>query len=154
LRHFQVRNSASRDVFAGTRRTGQWEAINRGLGAFLSGLKNQFNATIYGLDDRFRGVKGSRMVVPVNQADMRAQGLAEDDLITLQIIGDDGIDCQVCGSKANQLTCHRGDRIHGSAPGSMMLRNAGSSALSNTRLPFTAIRGPTCTRRQLGKLIF
>jgi molybdopterin-dependent oxidoreductase alpha subunit len=35
---------------------------------------SQFNTTIYGLDDRFRGVKGTRMVVLMNPVDMEKHG--------------------------------------------------------------------------------
>ncbi len=36
---------------------------------------DQYNTTIYGLDDRYRGVKGGRRVVFVNPADIEAFGL-------------------------------------------------------------------------------
>lgn len=35
---------------------------------------DQFNTTIYGLDDRYRGVRNERRVVFMNQADMQARG--------------------------------------------------------------------------------
>lgn len=38
---------------------------------------DQFNTTIYGLDDRYRGVKGGRRVVFVNPADIDDLGLAD-----------------------------------------------------------------------------
>ncbi len=38
---------------------------------------DQYNTTIYGLDDRYRGVKGGRRVVFVNPADIDSLGLAE-----------------------------------------------------------------------------
>jgi formate dehydrogenase major subunit len=44
---------------------------------------DQFNTTIYGLDDRYRGVSGGRRVVFVHPADIQALGLAEDDLVDL-----------------------------------------------------------------------
>lgn len=37
---------------------------------------DQYNTTIYGLDDRYRGVKGGRRVVFVNPADIESLGLA------------------------------------------------------------------------------
>jgi anaerobic selenocysteine-containing dehydrogenase len=37
---------------------------------------DQYNTTIYGLDDRYRGVKGGRRVVFVNPADIASLGLA------------------------------------------------------------------------------
>ena len=44
---------------------------------------DQFNATIYGLDDRYRGVKSGRRVVLMNQADMEERGLANGDLVDI-----------------------------------------------------------------------
>jgi molybdopterin-dependent oxidoreductase alpha subunit len=38
---------------------------------------DQFNTTIYGLDDRYRGISGDRRVVFLHPADLRAQGLEE-----------------------------------------------------------------------------
>jgi anaerobic selenocysteine-containing dehydrogenase len=45
---------------------------------------DQFNTTIYGLDDRYRGVFGQRMVVFMNTEDMRAEGLLAGDKVTLK----------------------------------------------------------------------
>lgn len=44
---------------------------------------DQYNTTIYGLDDRYRGVKGGRRVVFVNPADLEAMGLAAGDRVDL-----------------------------------------------------------------------
>ncbi|MEX3648619.1 FdhF/YdeP family oxidoreductase [Mycolicibacterium porcinum] len=44
---------------------------------------DQYNTTIYGLDDRYRGVKGGRRVVFVNPADLHAMGLAAGDRVDL-----------------------------------------------------------------------
>lgn len=44
---------------------------------------DQYNTTIYGLDDRYRGVKGGRRVVFVNPADLDALGLAAGDRVDL-----------------------------------------------------------------------
>jgi molybdopterin-dependent oxidoreductase alpha subunit len=37
---------------------------------------DQFNTTIYGLDDRYRGIKNERRIVLINEADLAAEGLA------------------------------------------------------------------------------
>jgi molybdopterin-dependent oxidoreductase alpha subunit len=37
---------------------------------------DQFNTTVYGYDDRFRGIRGTRMVAFMNPADIQAMGLA------------------------------------------------------------------------------
>jgi molybdopterin-dependent oxidoreductase alpha subunit len=42
---------------------------------------DQYNTTIYGLDDRYRGVHGGRRVVFVNPDDLAARGLADGDVV-------------------------------------------------------------------------
>lgn len=44
---------------------------------------DQFNTTIYGLDDRYRGVYNGRMVVFMNPDDMKRLGIKQGDLLTL-----------------------------------------------------------------------
>ncbi|WP_173008500.1 FdhF/YdeP family oxidoreductase [Mycolicibacterium sp. P1-18] len=44
---------------------------------------DQYNTTIYGLDDRYRGVKGGRRVVFVNPADIASLGFSEGDRVDL-----------------------------------------------------------------------
>jgi molybdopterin-dependent oxidoreductase alpha subunit len=44
---------------------------------------DQYNTTIYGLDDRYRGVKGGRRVIFVNPADVERFGLSEGDRVDL-----------------------------------------------------------------------
>lgn len=44
---------------------------------------DQYNTTIYGLDDRYRGVKGGRRVVFVHPADIEALGLKAGDRVDL-----------------------------------------------------------------------
>lgn len=44
---------------------------------------DQYNTTIYGLDDRYRGVKGGRRVVFVNPADLQRFGLSDGDRVDL-----------------------------------------------------------------------
>ena len=53
---------------------------------------DQFNTTIYGLDDRYRGVKGGRRVVFVNPEDVRDLGYAEGDVIDLVSEWRDGVE--------------------------------------------------------------
>jgi formate dehydrogenase major subunit len=50
---------------------------------------DQYNTTIYTLDDRYRGVFGGRMVVFMNEADMRARRIAEGDLVEIESLADD-----------------------------------------------------------------
>ena len=51
---------------------------------------DQFNTTIYGLDDRYRGIKGGRRVVFVHPDDIAALGLADGDLVDLVSEWSDG----------------------------------------------------------------
>jgi anaerobic selenocysteine-containing dehydrogenase len=44
---------------------------------------DQYNTTIYGLDDRYRGVKGGRRVIFVNPADIERFGLSEGARVDL-----------------------------------------------------------------------
>jgi len=44
---------------------------------------DQFNTTVYGLDDRYRGVRGDRRVVFVHPADIAAAGLAPGERVDL-----------------------------------------------------------------------
>lgn len=44
---------------------------------------DQFNTTIYGLDDRYRGVFNERRVIFLNEADMRDRGLAPQDIVDI-----------------------------------------------------------------------
>lgn len=44
---------------------------------------DQYNTTIYGLDDRYRGIKGGRRVVFVNPADIAALGFTAGDRVDL-----------------------------------------------------------------------
>jgi formate dehydrogenase major subunit len=50
---------------------------------------DQYNTTIYTLDDRYRGVFGGRMVVFMNETDMRARGIAEGDPVEIESLADD-----------------------------------------------------------------
>ncbi|GGB35080.1 oxidoreductase alpha (molybdopterin) subunit [Sphingomonas metalli] len=51
---------------------------------------DQFNTTIYGYDDRFRGIRGTRMVVMMNRADMARLGVAAGDKVALESDAEDG----------------------------------------------------------------
>ena len=66
----------------------------RGAGFLLQTLRShdQFNTTIYGLDDRYRGIKGGRRVVFVNPDDIRDLGYADGDVIDLVSEWHDGVE--------------------------------------------------------------
>ena len=44
---------------------------------------DQYNTTIYGLDDRYRGIKNGRRVLFINSADIEALGYADGDVVDL-----------------------------------------------------------------------
>jgi molybdopterin-dependent oxidoreductase alpha subunit len=44
---------------------------------------DQFNTTIYGLDDRYRGIYNERRVIIMNRQDMNDRGLKEKDIVDL-----------------------------------------------------------------------
>ncbi len=62
----------------------QWVPVPEGR-LVLQTLRShdQYNTTIYGLDDRYRGVKGGRRVVFVNPADIERFGLHDGDRVDL-----------------------------------------------------------------------
>ncbi|WP_421840973.1 FdhF/YdeP family oxidoreductase [Mycobacterium sp.] len=62
----------------------QWVSVPPGR-LVLQTLRShdQYNTTIYGLDDRYRGVKGGRRVVFINPADIAALGLNAGDRVDL-----------------------------------------------------------------------
>jgi molybdopterin-dependent oxidoreductase alpha subunit len=51
---------------------------------------DQFNTTVYGYDDRYRGIKHGRNVVFVNPGDLAALGFADGDSVDLVSVADDG----------------------------------------------------------------
>jgi anaerobic selenocysteine-containing dehydrogenase len=61
---------------------------------------DQYNTTIYGLDDRYRGVFGGRMVVFMNAADMKERDIAPEMLVEIEAPADDGRQRIVRGFKA------------------------------------------------------
>ncbi|MFI5791809.1 FdhF/YdeP family oxidoreductase [Streptomyces sp. NPDC051677] len=58
---------------------------------------DQYNTTIYGLDDRYRGIKSGRRVVLVNAEDARAFGLAEGSYVDLVSEWKDGVERRAPG---------------------------------------------------------
>jgi molybdopterin-dependent oxidoreductase alpha subunit len=61
---------------------------------------DQFNTTIYSNDDRYRGLKGLRTVVFMNEDDMRDRGLEEFDLVGVKSFSKDGTERTVHGYRA------------------------------------------------------
>ncbi|BAU92201.1 oxidoreductase alpha subunit [Methylorubrum populi] len=58
---------------------------------------DQFNTTVYGYDDRFRGIKNTRKVVLMNRSDIDRLGLKVGQAVTLRTAADDGVDRHLSG---------------------------------------------------------
>ncbi|HEX3957345.1 MAG TPA: FdhF/YdeP family oxidoreductase [Trebonia sp.] len=69
---------------------------------------DQFNTTIYSNDDRYRGLKGLRTVVFMNEEDMRDRGLGEFDLVDITSFSKDGTIRAVYGYRAVSYGIPRG----------------------------------------------
>jgi formate dehydrogenase major subunit len=78
---------------------------------FLTTIRShdQYNTTIYSLDDRYRGVFGGRMVVFMNADDMAARQIAPDSFVDLESVTDGGdVRRTVSGFKVKSYNIPRG----------------------------------------------
>ncbi len=75
--------------------TGEGEGVRRGDPEvmLLTTLRShdQYNTTIYGLNDRYRGVFGRRDVIFAHPSDIAARGLKPGDLVDLEAAFDGGV---------------------------------------------------------------
>ncbi|WP_432249842.1 FdhF/YdeP family oxidoreductase [Streptomyces sanyensis] len=69
---------------------------------------DQYNTTVYGLDDRYRGVRGGRRVVLVNPADALALGFADGDHADLVGEWEDGVERRAPGFRVVHYPTARG----------------------------------------------
>ena len=69
---------------------------------------DQYNTTIYSLDDRYRGVFGGRMVVFMNPHDMAERLISPNMLVDIEAITNDGHKRQVSGFIARPYNIPRG----------------------------------------------
>src|ERR1700726_3856588 len=51
---------------------------------------DQYNTTIYGMNDRYRGITGRRDVVFVNERDLSSRGLKHGDFVDIAVVTDAG----------------------------------------------------------------
>ena len=58
---------------------------------------DQFNTTIYGYDDRLRGIRGTRSVILMHRNDIARFGLAESQMVVVTTATDDGIKRELKG---------------------------------------------------------
>ncbi len=70
---------------------------------------DQYNTTIYGLDDRYRGVYGQREVLFMNPDDIAALGLEPGDDVDIETHWNDGIERKVTGFKLVSYAIPRGN---------------------------------------------
>ncbi len=75
---------------------------------------DQYNTTIYGFDDRYRGIFGRRDVVFLNPDDLAAQGLAPGDRVDLEAVPFEG-EAASPGAVLRNLTAVAYDIPRGSA---------------------------------------
>jgi molybdopterin-dependent oxidoreductase alpha subunit len=69
---------------------------------------DQYNTTIYGLDDRYRGVQGGRRVVFVNPTDLAALGIADGATVDLVSEWSDGVERRARAFRAVAYPSARG----------------------------------------------
>jgi anaerobic selenocysteine-containing dehydrogenase len=60
---------------------------------------DQYNTTIYGMDDRYRGVYGQRNVIFMNAKDISTQSLENGDLVKISTVSNDGVERSVSNFK-------------------------------------------------------
>jgi molybdopterin-dependent oxidoreductase alpha subunit len=65
---------------------------NRAFNLMTTRSHDQYNTTVYGLNDRYRGVFGHRRVVFINAEDLKMLGFAAGEWVDLVGIWDDGIE--------------------------------------------------------------
>ncbi len=70
---------------------------------------DQYNTTIYGLDDRYRGVYGQREVLFINPEDIDALGLTAGQNVDIETLWNDGITRIVSGFKLVPYNIPRGN---------------------------------------------
>ena len=58
---------------------------------------DQFNTTVYGYDDRFRGIRGTREVLLMNRADVERLALRDGDTVRVETQSSDGIERALAG---------------------------------------------------------
>lgn len=70
---------------------------------------DQYNTTIYGLDDRYRGVYGQREVLFIHPEDLADLGLQDGELVEIETLWNDGVTRKVIGFKLVSYDIPRGN---------------------------------------------
>ncbi|TFC62577.1 MULTISPECIES: FdhF/YdeP family oxidoreductase [unclassified Cryobacterium] len=87
------------------------EYLDRPVGTLiLQSLRShdQFNTTIYGHDDRYRGIKKGRHVVFINPNDLVELGLDDEQMVDVHGVYDDGVERVLRGFRAVSYPTARG----------------------------------------------
>ena len=86
-----------------------WPKVAKGR-LLLQTLRShdQFNTTVYGNDDRYRGIKGGRRVVMVNPEDLAELGFADADVVDLVSEFSDGKERRAPGFRIVSFDTARG----------------------------------------------
>jgi molybdopterin-dependent oxidoreductase alpha subunit len=69
---------------------------------------DQYNTTVYGLDDRYRGVRGGRRVVFVHPDDLASLGIADGSMVDLLSEWSDGVERRAPGFRVVAYPTARG----------------------------------------------
>jgi molybdopterin-dependent oxidoreductase alpha subunit len=69
---------------------------------------DQFNTTIYGYDDRFRGIHGTRMVLLMHRNDIDRLDLREGEIVALVTAAGDGVHREVGGLRVTRYDLPEG----------------------------------------------
>jgi anaerobic selenocysteine-containing dehydrogenase len=70
---------------------------------------DQFNTTIYGYDDRFRGIRGTRMVVLMAPDDIATLGLQDGEMVGLRTVSNDGVNREMTGFRVTEYNIPAGN---------------------------------------------
>ncbi|AEF45755.1 oxidoreductase alpha (molybdopterin) subunit [Serratia sp. AS12] len=70
---------------------------------------DQYNTTIYGLDDRYRGVYGQREVLFIHPEDLAALEMQDGELVEIETLWNDGVIRKVSGFKLVSYDIPRGN---------------------------------------------
>jgi formate dehydrogenase major subunit len=91
-RHLEWRTASGRANFLVCHGVAENPEIDDPAALQLATIRShdQYNTTIYGLDDRYRGVFGGRMVVFMNEHDMADRQIEPDSLVELESVTDGG----------------------------------------------------------------
>ena len=87
------------------------ESVERPVGRLLLQTlrsHDQFNTTIYGHNDRYRGIRGGRHVVFVNPIDIAELGLSDGDLVDVRAENPDGVERMLRGYRVVPYETARG----------------------------------------------